>query len=489
MAYSLYLIAGPVLTFACSPPIPMRRALALWLLLALPAAAQDGGGDVPLPTDEITPRDRAAIHAELAANRAAHGIPEPSALAGKTQAVAFAWPLTLPPSIPDLGIATISAHYDHDRTTGTTQDFACGTRTYDQHEGTDIAPWPFPVLRMQQNETRIVAAAPGTIIGKRDGNFDLNCAAVDGAQWNAVYIQHDDGSVAWYGHMKNGSPTPKAVGQRVETGELLGIVGSSGRSTGPHLHLEVYDPSGQLVDPYAGSCNRLNGQTTWWAAQDPYANPRLHAIRTGSAAPVVRTCPNPEQPNEKRAFALGDMLVFSVYLRDQAAGDEIRWRVVGPDGQPASVRHSDGSTMSEWTHAPSSGGRSTYWYYTRYVPADAPTGQWRVEVTYKDQFLSRAFAVGEALAAEGDARLETAIGRVFPNPFAETAALPLSLPAGTTVRVEAFDLLGRRAALLFDGRADDGGTLPLATHALAPGTYVLRIATDRATVARLGVRR
>ena len=50
---------------------------------------------------------------------------------------------------------------------------------------------------------------------------------------------HADGSVAWYGHMKAGSLTNKAVGQTVSSGEYLGIVGSSGNSTGPHLHFGI----------------------------------------------------------------------------------------------------------------------------------------------------------------------------------------------------------------------------------------------------------
>ena len=85
---------------------------------------------------------------------------------------------------------------------------------------------------------RIVAAAPGTIVSKTDGNFDRNCAIGSG-QWNAVYVRHADNSVAWYGHMKSGSLTTKAVGETVVTGEYLGIVGSSGSSTGPHLHFEI----------------------------------------------------------------------------------------------------------------------------------------------------------------------------------------------------------------------------------------------------------
>jgi murein DD-endopeptidase MepM/ murein hydrolase activator NlpD len=107
---------------------------------------------------------------------------------------------------------------------------------------------------MDNSEVLIVAAAPGTIVFKSDGNQDRSCS-FNGANWNAVYIQHADGSVAWYGHMKNGSTISKPVGATVSAGEVLGIVGSSGNSTGPHLHFEIYNSSNQLVEPYQGTCN------------------------------------------------------------------------------------------------------------------------------------------------------------------------------------------------------------------------------------------
>ena len=63
----------------------------------------------------------------------------------------------------------------------------------------------------------IVAVAPGVILHKQDGHPDRSCDAGTATPWNAVYVQHADGTVAWYGHMKNGSTTTKAVGQPAGT--------------------------------------------------------------------------------------------------------------------------------------------------------------------------------------------------------------------------------------------------------------------------------
>ena len=44
------------------------------------------------------------------------------------------------------------------------------------------------------------------------------------------------------------------VGDTVKEGEPIGMIGSSGNSTDPHLHLEVYDINSNIVDPFAGAC-------------------------------------------------------------------------------------------------------------------------------------------------------------------------------------------------------------------------------------------
>ncbi len=85
------------------------------------------------------------------------------------------------------------------------------------HQGLDIAA---------KEGTEVVAAKKGTV----------TLATVAGAYGNAVYIDHGDGLVTRYGHL---SRIQTRRGVRVDRGERIGAVGSTGRSTGPHLHFEV----------------------------------------------------------------------------------------------------------------------------------------------------------------------------------------------------------------------------------------------------------
>lgn len=61
-----------------------------------------------------------------------------------------------------------------------------------------------------------------------------------------VRIQHDDGTIAVYGHIHSYSVT---AGQRIEAGDVIAKMGSRGHSTGPHLHFELWTPGGKKTDP------------------------------------------------------------------------------------------------------------------------------------------------------------------------------------------------------------------------------------------------
>lgn len=84
--------------------------------------------------------------------------------------------------------------------------------------------------------TPIVAVAGGKVVR----------AGWQGAAGKAVTIRTADGKFVLYGHM---SKVQVKQGQRVTAGQRIGLVGSTGNSTGPHLHLQVNKPDGSTMDP------------------------------------------------------------------------------------------------------------------------------------------------------------------------------------------------------------------------------------------------
>ncbi|MFF3566823.1 M23 family metallopeptidase [Nocardia jiangxiensis] len=61
-----------------------------------------------------------------------------------------------------------------------------------------------------------------------------------------VRVRQDDGTTAVYGHVNQ---ILVHEGQRVNAGQTIATVGNRGDSTGPHLHLEIWDPAGHKIDP------------------------------------------------------------------------------------------------------------------------------------------------------------------------------------------------------------------------------------------------
>ncbi len=99
-------------------------------------------------------------------------------------------------------------------------------RGYEFHDGVDLPAW---------YGTRIYATAPGRVVE---------------AGWSRIFgryvkIDHGFGYQTLYGHM---SRIAVRRGQYVKRGQVVGYVGSTGRSTGPHVHYSVY-VRGRAVDP------------------------------------------------------------------------------------------------------------------------------------------------------------------------------------------------------------------------------------------------
>jgi len=121
-----------------------------------------------------------------------------------------------------------------------------GSTCYDGHNGIDFA------YTGPQSEVR--AAAGGMVTGTL-GTCTVGDAGCGGGHGNYVLIDHENEYATRYGHLASVSVTQ---GTRVNAGDLLGIMGSTGRSTGTHLHFSLYyDNSGndlweenEVVDPF-----------------------------------------------------------------------------------------------------------------------------------------------------------------------------------------------------------------------------------------------
>jgi murein DD-endopeptidase MepM/ murein hydrolase activator NlpD len=111
------------------------------------------------------------------------------------------------------------------------------------HTGVDI---PAP------EGTPIMAAGPGTVVWAGWGLFTGAPDNKDDPYGQAVALRHDFGYKGQqlytiYAHM---SKVTAVLGQHVETGDGLGLVGSTGATTGPHLHFEVRLPDNSFYDTY-----------------------------------------------------------------------------------------------------------------------------------------------------------------------------------------------------------------------------------------------
>ncbi len=93
-----------------------------------------------------------------------------------------------------------------------------------------------------------VAGPVGTPIVAAGGGVITYAGWNDGGYGNLVEITHPDGSVTLYAH---NSRVLVKDGQRVRQGEQIALMGSTGFSTGPHLHFEIHPPGQGAVNPIA----------------------------------------------------------------------------------------------------------------------------------------------------------------------------------------------------------------------------------------------
>lgn len=214
-------------------------------------------------------------------------------------------------------------------------DFTCGLKSRDGHRGTDIVLRDFAMI---DAGVTVRAAAAGIISATRDGMEDVAVTPETRAEvtrqgcGNAVRIDHGDGWQTLYCHMKRGSVIVQ-TGDRVEPGEKIGLVGLSGLTNIPHLHIGVLK-DGKVIDPFApehtSQCDAQDGRGLW-ADMPPYHKtglftagmvtsvPSFDAVKSGEAR---ETTASPDAP-----------LVVYGHMFQAESGDVLTLSASGPAGE------------------------------------------------------------------------------------------------------------------------------------------------------------
>lgn len=374
-------------------------------------------------------------------------------------------PLQLKDGLTEPGFYSISSYVDHNlEFPDQLLDFNCGEITYDletgyNHEGTDYYLWPFPWYKMENNEVEVIAAAPGIIIYKTEGNFDQNCDGED-LPWNAVFLQHEDGSVTWYGHLKDGSLTEKFVGEEVEIGEYLGVVGSSGISVIPHLHFEVHDVDGNVVDPFFGDCNP-SLEESLWIDQIPYLESGINHIACNYTVPAFPECPTIEKRNESSTFSGNDTIFLSAYFRNFTTNEALNISIIRPDG----------TIWEEWLWNNPLDFYTSSWNYWFIILKNEMEGNWNYTLKYKEEVYEHEFYYSHEASVSENTISQLSI---LPNPVTSFAEIVLTEENSNPIELEITNILGNKIQLPYELN-ENASRISMDCNSLETGIYLIRI--------------
>lgn len=193
-------------------------------------------------------------------------------------------PLRFAFPVAEAWLINLVVGYDHDPADGGGAGADCVNYEgvgfpfcYDGHDGSDfILEGGFTT--MDDGSASVIAAAPGIVTSIEEDQYDR--CHIDGTEiscdgypivGNHVILQHADGTLTKYWHLMKDS-VDVDVGDTVDCGQHLALIGSSGVSSMPHLHFEVQlFEDGPTIDPYAGPESQPE---SWWTEQEgPFGVP------------------------------------------------------------------------------------------------------------------------------------------------------------------------------------------------------------------------
>ena len=244
-------------------------------------------------------------------------------------------------------------------------DYAAGRKSYNGHRGIDVFP---PNFRAMDGGFVVLAAQDGRVEDFEDYHFDRNIVNMDGAPGNFVKLGHANGFETRYWHLKRFSVSALGIktGDWIAAGQPLGVVGSSGNSSGCHLHFGVRDCDGVFLDPFLENM---------WLDSPVYNTPLGYMdlwLKDGSInSDSEMKDPTPDLQN----LSVNDTLGVGLYTGGGQQGDEYEVRIVRSDD---TVFESIGDTLNDEQCRPF---KRRWWNRT----IDNVTGIWSVQVRINGQ--------------------------------------------------------------------------------------------------------
>jgi len=233
---------------------------------------------------------------------------------------------------------------DHDSSPAA-RDFACNPHSYDGHNGTDIRLRNLAAMRAG---VAVKAVADGVVLGTRnnvadDGLGTDRKARTKGKECgNGVNIQHADGYRTQSCHLKQHSIRVR-TGQRVKAGDIIGMVGLSGQTEFPHVHLGIWKNE-VVLDPFTATpitaaCDATLATTArgLWASDVPYHPTALLNDGFADSAPDKQRMR--DTPTELTSLpSTAPALLYWVDIMNLRAGDILTLTITAPDGSVFATR-------------------------------------------------------------------------------------------------------------------------------------------------------
>lgn len=336
------------------------------------------------------------------------------------------------------------------------KDNHCLSKSYDGHQGTDFCIRNF---RKMDSGVEVYAADAGRVIFVQDGLFDRNkISVVSRGLGNYVGIRHSGKLYTYYGHLRKNSIVVH-VGDSLSAGQKIGLVGSSGNSTDPHLHFELWYDSSYYIDPFSGPCGNAG---SYWLNQPAYDS--SFGIWTSGMCNYSTSLDTlREEPLRRDTFYLNaPAITFWAELTGVRKQDSISVSWFTPSN---SLWGSFGKKENrDWW---------LYYFWTELNPSPTmPEGLWSLHLIRNGtNILSRNFYFSKSPATVGKISAQ-------PSWLAFRTGNQLALQGLT--KGEAWYLLDISGKVWKQGIADGNGLLKLETD-LPSGLYIIRVIDTNGT--------